>query len=65
MNWDQVEGRWDQFKGAMKSKWSKLTDDDLGNLKGKRQQIIGRLVELYGIKKDEAERQINDWLKTI
>lgn len=65
MNWDQLEGKWDQVKGAFKSKWSKLTDDDLGNLMGKKDQLVGRLVERYGIKKDEAEKELNNWLKTV
>lgn len=40
MNWDQVEGKWKQYKGQAKEKWGKFTDDDLDVVDGKRQQIV-------------------------
>jgi uncharacterized protein YjbJ (UPF0337 family) len=61
MNWDQVAGNWNQFKGQIKEKWGKLTDDDLAMIDGKRDQFIGRVQERYGIAKEEAEKQIKDW----
>lgn len=61
MNWDQVAGNWKQFHGTVKAKWGKLTDDDLTYVNGKRDQLVGRIQERYGIAKDEAERQIRDW----
>ena len=65
MNWDTIEGQWKQFKGRAKQTWSKLTDDDLANLNGKREQLLGKIQERYGMKKDEAERQIDDWLQGL
>jgi uncharacterized protein YjbJ (UPF0337 family) len=62
MNWDRIEGNWKQWKGAAKEQWGKLTDDDLDIVKGKREQLAGRIQERYGIAKDEAERQIDDWM---
>jgi uncharacterized protein YjbJ (UPF0337 family) len=64
MNWDRVEGNWKQMTGSLKQKWGKLTDDDLTLIKGKREAFVGRLQERYGIAKDEAERQLNDYLNT-
>ena len=61
MNWDQVEGKWKQMKGAARQKWAKLTDDDLEFIAGNRDQFAGRLQERYGIAKEEAERQLTDW----
>ena len=61
MNWDQVEGKWEQMKGAVKAKWGKLTDDDLKLIAGRREQLIGKLHERYGMAKEEAERQLRDW----
>jgi uncharacterized protein YjbJ (UPF0337 family) len=61
MNWDQVAGQWKQMKGKAKAKWGKLTDDDLSMIEGHRDQLIGRIQERYGIAKDEAERQVQDW----
>jgi len=61
MNWDRIEGNWKQFKGKAKSQWGKLTDDDLDVLEGKKDQLVGKIQERYGIKKDEAERQVDAW----
>jgi len=56
MNWEQVEGEWKQVKGAVKSKWAKLTDDDMQNVAGKKDNLVGKIQERYGILKDEAEK---------
>jgi len=64
MNWDEIEGKWKQFKGSAKQRWGKLTDDDLDYVSGTKDKLIGRLQEKYGIKKDEAMRQADDWLNT-
>jgi uncharacterized protein YjbJ (UPF0337 family) len=64
MNWDRVEGNWKEFQGKVLQKWGKLTNDDLDVIKGKRTELSGRLQQRYGVAKDEAERQIDDWLKT-
>jgi len=64
MNWDRVEGNWKEIKGKVHQQWGKLTNDDLEVIHGKRIELTGRLQQRYGIAKDEAERQIDDWLKT-
>src|SRR6202021_2095653 len=50
MNWDQVEGKWKQYSGKAKEKWGKLTDDDLEVIRGRRDQLIGKIQERYGIR---------------
>jgi uncharacterized protein YjbJ (UPF0337 family) len=65
MNWTQIEGKWDQFKGQVRSQWGKLTDDDLTNLGGKKDQLVGKIVERYGVAKDDAEAQIDNWIANI
>jgi len=65
MNWDTIEGQWKQFKGRARQAWSKLTDDDLANLNGKREQLAGKIQERYGIQKQEAERQIDEWINRL
>lgn len=65
MNWDVIEGKWDQLKGRLRSKWGKLTDDDVENLGGKKDSLVGKLQERYGLMKDDAERQVNDWVSSI
>jgi uncharacterized protein YjbJ (UPF0337 family) len=58
MNWDRVEGNWNQIKGRVKEQWGKLTDDDVDVIAGKRDQLVGKIQESYGITKDEAEKQV-------
>jgi uncharacterized protein YjbJ (UPF0337 family) len=65
MNWDRVEGNWKAFKGQVQQKWGKLTDDDFNVIEGKRSELSGRLQERYGVARDEAERQIDTWLKSV
>ncbi|MFB4413325.1 CsbD family protein [Pantoea sp. ANP04] len=61
MNKDEASGNWKQFKGKMKEKWGKLTDDDMQVIEGKRDQLVGKIQERYGYAKDEAECEVADW----
>lgn len=61
---DQMAGKWKQMKGAVKAKWGKLTDDDLDVINGQTEQLVGRIQERYGIAKEEAQRQVDDWNRT-
>jgi uncharacterized protein YjbJ (UPF0337 family) len=63
MNWDRVEGKWKQASGKVKEKWGKLTDDDLQTIAGKRDQLVGRIQERYGIARDVAEKQVEEFSK--
>ncbi len=58
MNWDIIEGKWNEYKGKAQAQWGKLTDDDLDVIAGKRDQLLGRIQERHGIAKDEAEQQV-------
>ena len=61
MNWERIEGDWLQFKGHVKKQWGKLSDDQVDVIAGQRDILAGKLREAYGIGKEEAERQIQDW----
>jgi len=65
MNWDRVEGNWKEFKGKVQQKWGNLTKDDLDVIEGKRTELSGRLQQRYGVARDEAERLIDTWLKSV
>ena len=65
MNWNQIEGQWHQLSGLAKSQWGKLTDDDLKNVAGKKEQLVGKLQEQYGILQHDAEKQIDEWIAKI
>lgn len=61
MNKDEIGGNWKQFKGTVKEKWGKLTDDDMTVIEGKREQLVGKIQERYGSSKDQAEKEVVDW----
>jgi uncharacterized protein YjbJ (UPF0337 family) len=65
MNWDRIEGNWTQFTGRMKEQWGKLTDDDLTEIAGKRDVLVGKVQERYGLAKDEAERDLDRFLTRL
>lgn len=64
MNKDIFGGNWKQFKGEVQKQWGKLTDDQLDQIEGNREKLVGKIQENYGIARDEAEKQVNDWEKT-
>ncbi len=65
MNEDKIKGQWKQLTGKLKAKWGKLTDDDLKVLDGNREYLAGRIQERYGIARDEVEKQMHDFDRTL
>jgi uncharacterized protein YjbJ (UPF0337 family) len=63
MNWDQVEGKWKQVRGSAKQQWGKLTDNDLEQIAGMRDKLVGKLQERYGIAQEEAQKKADEWIK--
>lgn len=61
MNWDRIQGDWKQVVGRAREQWGQLTDDDLQIVAGRRDQLVGKIQERYGVAKDEAEKQIAEW----
>jgi uncharacterized protein YjbJ (UPF0337 family) len=65
MNWDRIKGNWQQLQGKARQQWGQLTDDDLEVAAGSRDEMIGRVQARYGIARDEAERQVLRWERTL
>ena len=65
MNWDRVQGNWKLLKGQVQQKWGKLTDDDLTTVAGKRDQLAGKLQERYGYEKEQAEKELDEFTRTL
>lgn len=65
MNWDQVRGKWKEYKGQARAKWGKLTDSDLDGIEGNRQQLVGKLQEYYGVTKENAEKQVDEFAHSL
>ncbi|MAO58147.1 MAG: general stress protein CsbD [Alcanivorax sp.] len=62
MNSDTLKGQWKQLKGDVKKQWAKLTDDDLKQIEGHKDKLVGKIQERYGSTREDAERQADDWL---
>jgi uncharacterized protein YjbJ (UPF0337 family) len=65
MNWEQIEGKWKQYSGKVREKWGKLTDTDLEVIHGRREVLVGKIQEHYGIAKEEAHRQVDEFFKSL
>lgn len=65
MNWDTIKGNWKVYKGQAQQYWADLTDDDLESAKGSKEEFIGVLQRKYGKSRDEASREIDEWLNSV
>jgi uncharacterized protein YjbJ (UPF0337 family) len=63
MNKDIMEGKWKEFRGRVKAWWGQLNDNDLDQIQGRYEQLIGKLQERYGYTRQEAEGEIQKFLK--
>jgi uncharacterized protein YjbJ (UPF0337 family) len=65
MNSDQLKGKWKQVKGSVKERWGKLTDDDMNVIDGQSEQLIGKIQERYGIAREAAQKQVDEWNSSV
>ncbi|MDX1631796.1 MAG: CsbD family protein [Thermoanaerobaculia bacterium] len=65
MNWDQIESNWKQVKGRFRQKWGKLTGNDLEQAAGIRDRLTGVLQKRYALAKDEAERKLDEFIRSL
>tara|TARA_R110002072_G_scaffold100859_1_gene222217 strand:+ start:1336 stop:1533 length:198 start_codon:yes stop_codon:yes gene_type:complete len=65
MNWDQIEGKWNDFEGRVRQSFGKLTDDDTAQIEGKRQRLAGKLQERYGWAKEKVDEKIDAFLNAL
>ena len=64
MNWNQVQGNWKEFTGKVKEQWGKLTDDELDQIAGKRDMLVGQIQKKYGLAQEAAEQQVKEFETT-
>ena len=63
--WNQIEGSWHQLRGEARKAWGWLTDDDLEEIKGKRDILAGKVQQHYGIAQEQANRRIDEWAQNL
>jgi uncharacterized protein YjbJ (UPF0337 family) len=64
MNWNQVQGNWTEFTAKARQTWGKFTDDELDQIAGKRDMLVGQIQRKYGIAQEAAERRVKDFETT-
>ena len=65
MSWDRISGNWTQWKGRVRERWGRLTQDQLDVIGGRRDQLAGRIQEAYALSKEETERQLRNWERNL
>jgi len=65
MGWERIEGNWAHWKGLVRERWGRLTDDELAIIGGRREQLAGRIQQAYGLSKEEADRQLKNWERNL
>ena len=63
VNKDQFQGKWKRFKGDLKKKWGKFTDDDLLVIEGNYDKFQGKVQERYGESKEEIQQWTDEWFE--
>jgi uncharacterized protein YjbJ (UPF0337 family) len=62
---NRIEGSWEELKGKAKQRWGNLTDSELTQIGGKKDELMGRLQARYGYSKDKAKEEMESWLESI
>ena len=65
MNTDMLEGKWKQIKGSVRAKWGELTDDEVEQVAGNTERLAGLIQQKYGHSKEEAKREVNDFIDSL
>lgn len=65
MNWDRIEGNWEQFADRVRERWNKLSTQDMARIQGKRVELEGRLREAYGLEREQAKKDVDDFCKSL
>jgi uncharacterized protein YjbJ (UPF0337 family) len=63
MNWGQIEGNWKLLRSNVRDKWSKLTDEDLAEINGRRDELEGRIQQYYGFASEHVRKEVDDWVR--
>jgi len=65
MDWDRISGNWAHWRSRIRERWSRLTNDELDSVAGRRDLLVGRIQNAYGLENGEAERQLRNWERNL
>jgi uncharacterized protein YjbJ (UPF0337 family) len=63
MQWTRIQRNWNEFRGKVKEKWEKLTDDNLRVIDGRRDKLEGKIQQRYGFASDHVRKEVDDWAR--
>jgi uncharacterized protein YjbJ (UPF0337 family) len=61
MDQNRMKKSWDLFKGRVRKKWRRLTDEDLEAIAGRRDHLEGKIHERYGFAQEHIRKEVDDW----
>jgi uncharacterized protein YjbJ (UPF0337 family) len=65
MDWERISANWTHWRGRIRERWGRLTDDELDGIAGERPRLVGRIQRAYGLAPREAERQLRNWERNL
>ena len=65
MDWDRISGNWAHWRSRIRERWSRLTNDELDSVAGRRDLLVGQIKKAYGLESGEAERQLRNWERNL
>ena len=65
MNKDILEEKWKKLRGQAKAWWGQLSDRDIDQIQGRYERLVGKIQERYGYTRQEAESEIQKFLKRV
>ena len=65
MDWDRISANWSHWRDRVRDRWSRLTEVELTAVAGRREELSARIQEVYGLSREETERQLRNWERNL
>jgi uncharacterized protein YjbJ (UPF0337 family) len=58
MDWKQMVGQWNGVGGKAKAQWHKLSDEEWRVVREKRDRLVAKIKDKFGVSTKEADHQV-------
>jgi uncharacterized protein YjbJ (UPF0337 family) len=65
MRWDEIQKAWPEVKSQIRLHWCRLSDEDLEQSGGRRDRIVDRIEQCYGVRKANVERELDRLIERL
>lgn len=65
MDWDRISANWAHWRDRVRDRWGRLTELEITEIAGRRDQLTARIQKVYGLTREEAERQLRNWERNL